>query len=68
MNPVCVRCGKRPNELQEYISAAGEYNMTPDAYVMEQEGTFNPTNGHFVCTPCYVAIGCPTRSGGWKAP
>ena len=68
MQPVCVRCGMHPGQLQEYISAAGEYSMTPDAYVMENEGTFNPINGHFLCTPCYVAEGCPSTRDGWKAP
>ena len=32
--------------------------------------TYNPQNGHFTCTECYVAMGCPSGPLGkwWKAP
>lgn len=32
------------------------------------DGTYNWETNQFCCTPCYVALGMPTRSGGgWKA-
>ncbi len=65
---ICFRCKKRPDELEEYIEAASYEDMSPDAYVRSEEGTFNPHNGHFCCTDCYVAIGAPSSQSGWVAP
>jgi hypothetical protein len=56
---VCVCCKKSPAELEEYVEAAKDEGVTPDAYVLDQEGTLNTRNGHFWCTACYVNIGMP---------
>jgi hypothetical protein len=66
--PVCSGCGKKPDELVEYIEAASEAGMTPEAYVRAEEGTYNPSNGHFLCTPCYCDAGMPSSPTGWVAP
>lgn len=63
----CAGCGKRPHELPEYLEPAKEENITPAEYVRLEEGTFNPENGHFLCTPCYVAAGQPSSPNGWRA-
>lgn len=58
----CIICKKMPNEIAEYVRAAKEWwlqPMTPEQYVIEEEGTYNPANGHFYCTGCYVAVGMP---------
>lgn len=69
MVPICIGCNKRPEDIEEYVEAAGEYRITPSEYVRREEGTYNSENGHFTCTDCYVAIGMPTRPGkGWIAP
>lgn len=68
-NPVCFRCGQSPGRMDEYVGPAAEEGMDVDAYVREEEGTYNPKTNTFACTPCYVAIGAPTAPGeGWKAP
>jgi hypothetical protein len=41
---ICVGCGKRPDELAEYVSAASEAHsgvadMTAGDYVWQEEGT-----------------------------
>lgn len=66
--PICFRCGKPPDEIEEYIVAARENGMTPIQYVELEEGTYNRANGHFCCTECYIAIGEPTAPRGWLAP
>jgi len=67
--PMCSGCGKKPNQLQEYIDAGLQNRCTPDYYVVTDEGTYNRENGHFLCTECYLKAGCPTKPGGqWKAP
>jgi hypothetical protein len=43
-------------------------SMTPEQVVREQEGTFNPRNGHFLCTDCYIKAGMPSSPVGWHAP
>lgn len=65
----CFRCGKRPAEIQEYVESAEFDEVTPEAFVEECEGTYNPNTGYFCCTDCYIAIGCPSAPGrGWRAP
>jgi hypothetical protein len=66
-SPVCARCRKTPDELDEYIVAAADYKITPDLYVKGFEGTYNRKNGLFLCTPCYLMVGAPSAPGeGWK--
>lgn len=67
--PVCIGCNRTPSQIEEYIEAAAEDGMSPDAYVRSEEGTYNPANGHFACTLCYVKMGMPSAPGpGWRAP
>lgn len=60
LNPRCIGCGKRPDQLPEYIELAETegYESPADA-VRGEEGTFNPGNGHFYCTSCYILAGAP---------
>ena len=68
MRPICTGCNRHPDEIEEYVEAAGDA-LTPDEYVVEEEGTYNPRNGHFLCTHCYIEAGMPTAPGpGWRAP
>ena len=66
--PLCTGCKKRPAEIQEYVDIAREEGMTPNEFVRQEEGTYNPRNGHFLCTSCYIAAGQPSTSRGWQAP
>lgn len=67
--PTCIGCGKHPGELSEYVHQSEVEGMTPDDFVRELEGTYNPETGRFACTECYIAMGMPTAPGrGWKAP
>ena len=79
--PICNGCGKKPSEIHEYIIAVKEQEMyelsegfldikqqTPEEYVRRNEGTYNHTNGHFLCTSCYIEAGMPSNPWGWKAP
>lgn len=66
---ICVGCNKKPNELPEYSDAMTESGLSNDDYVWKEEGTLNMTNGHFLCTPCYIKAGMPSaRFGRWFAP
>ena len=56
----CICCGKSPNVIDEYIFASQEENENPIDWVVKNEGTFNPINGHFYCTECYVVEGMPS--------
>ena len=57
--PICVRCHKRPEELPEYVDAARDEETDPVSYTQLNEGTYNPVNGYFYCTECYVNAGMP---------
>lgn len=45
--------------------------VTPEmraAYVEQEEGTYNPKNGHFLCDKCYIKAGMPSAPNGWRCP
>ena len=68
--PICIGCGKRPDEIEEYVDGALNYGrkITPDEYVRREEGTYNPANGRFACTDCYFKMGMPSSPRGWVVP
>jgi hypothetical protein len=66
--PICTGCNKKPDEIEEYKEAVAGSKTTPDEYVRTEEGTYNPQNGHFLCTDCYIAAGMPASPRGWVAP
>lgn len=55
----CKVCGKYPHEIDEYVCYAKQTNMTPEEFVQQEEGTYNPETELFYCTECYVKIGMP---------
>ena len=67
---ISTGCNKTADELPEYIEAATENEMTVEQYVREEEGTYNPANGHFLCTDCYIKAGMPSlpHPKKWIAP
>ena len=57
LRPVCVGCGRRPDQIPEYVQAAQDPECiyrTAETYVIGEEGTLNMDNGHFWCTECYI--------------
>ncbi len=70
MIPLCIGCDKHPDQIEEFIEAAKEEYITADEYVRTEEGTYNPANGHFLCTDCYIDAGMPSRDypSKWIAP
>lgn len=78
-DPICIGCARRPYELDEYRDAIEDPEdpdqdpVTDDdvrAYAILNEGTYNPKNGHFLCSPCYIANGMPSKPapGRWVCP
>ncbi|MGL5713350.1 MAG: hypothetical protein ACRCX2_10055 [Paraclostridium sp.] len=57
--PTCKHCGKKANEIREYIDMAKEDKMPISQYIREGEGTYNPLTNKFYCTDCYIDLGCP---------
>lgn len=79
--PYCFRCGKPASSFGEYRTAVSEGVEFADeaelrihvvAYVLRDEGTYNPATNRFACDECYIAIGMPAGEPGdaygWKAP
>lgn len=52
--PRCNGCGKTPEELSCYTFLAAEAGITPAEYMRQEEGTYNPANGHFLCDDCFL--------------
>jgi hypothetical protein len=55
--------GVRPNDEQIEIT-----NEIVNRWIYENEGTLNTSNGHFLCTDCYIKAGQPSSPNGWRAP
>lgn len=55
----CKVCNKKADEISEYVGMGKAENMSPEAFVKKYEGTYNPEKGQFICTDCYIKIGCP---------
>jgi hypothetical protein len=62
----CPYCDKQPHELEEYVHAAGD-DMTPEAYVQSEEGTYHHKTQLFCCTSCYIRIGMPLKERLYEA-
>lgn len=60
IKPLCTGCNKRPGQIPEFADIAKDEGMEPDQYVREEEGTYNPASGHFLCTHCYIVAGMPS--------
>lgn len=75
-DPICVGCAKRPHEIEGYrIATMTDPDDKPTdeqikQYVLEEEGTLNTRNGHFLCDKCYIKNGQPSRSfpDRWVCP
>lgn len=65
---LCIGCNKTPEQIEEYWPEFTGEEMNAEDYVWDQEGTLNRANGHFMCTPCYIAAGQPSGPQGWVAP
>ena len=78
LEPYDPSCKKFAKDITSYdASIAGEYELdsledvTPEMrerFVRNEEGTYNPVNGHFLCDSCYIKVGCPSSPTGWKCP
>lgn len=66
--PFCIGCHKIPEEIDEYSKVFTKSRHSPSEYVKREEGTYNRTNGHFLCTHDYLRAGAPSSPNGWKAP
>lgn len=64
----CFNCNRTPEQAGEYGPEQTGENIEPLEFVIQNEGTFNHTNGHFCCTKCYIEIGMPSNPWGWHAP
>lgn len=64
-------CNRAPSQIDECVDHAADIGLTPDDWVRQNEGTYNPHNGHFACTECYIKIGMPANpypQNNWVAP
>lgn len=74
-DPICIGCARRPHEIPDYVFIVQEApdNPTPSddevrRYVIENEGTYNRRNGHFLCDEDYIRNGMPSGDRGWVCP
>jgi hypothetical protein len=66
-DPMCERYAENMTDYDSFIPGT----ISPqkrEIYVIQEEGTYNKTNGHFLCDTCYIKAGMPTKPYGWKCP
>lgn len=80
MTPYDPMCGRYASDMKaldySWANSQEELDSVPVeqrgerrvAYILKEEGTLNPTNGHFLCDRCYIAAGMPTAPNGWVCP
>lgn len=56
----CKVCGRKPDEINEYITSAKYEGCTPEEYVKSTEGTYDRKTNKFYCTECYIKVGMPS--------
>jgi hypothetical protein len=73
IRPYDPRCNRFGGEITEYDDLIVDFGQvvtaeTREDFIRNNDGTYNPMNGHFACTECYIAIGAPSSPSGWKCP
>lgn len=62
--PSCIGCGKKASELTDVQYMAKVNQMTPTAYVQQEEGTYDMfIPNKFFCDACYITNGMPNHNG-----
>ena len=64
----CVVCGKKVEDILIYRLMAEEEGLTPEEFVINNEGTYNREKDIFCCDGCYIKIGMPLGKAklSWK--
>lgn len=57
-----------PNTAKAAALEPGGIAKFREDYIRDEEGTYNPANGHFLCDSCYIAAGQPSSRKGWVCP
>jgi hypothetical protein len=68
IRPFCTGCQRHPEAIPDIVILAKMDEMTPSAWVIAEEGTLNPDNGHFLCNECYIRAGMPAGGDGYGGP
>jgi hypothetical protein len=71
IQPICIGCNKQPKYLDDFADWKDEGYNSADDMCRQEEGTYNRSNGHFLCTPCYIRAGMPANphpGPNWIAP
>lgn len=53
--PYCPDCKRSCVDIPEVLFFANEEGISPESWIRSEEGTYNPTNEHFLCDTCFIA-------------
>jgi hypothetical protein len=67
-DPMCGRYACDMEELDAYVDPG--FHRDREDYIKQEEGTYNKSNGHFLCDSCYIRAGMPVGDNGsrWVCP
>jgi hypothetical protein len=67
-------CGRRAADMDDYDSFIDREDLSKPAtpeqrvdYVLNEEGTYDPASGQFLCDSCYIKAGQPSGRTRWTA-
>jgi hypothetical protein len=60
--PYCPGCQRQAYAIESIQHFALLNETTAEEFVRQEEGTYNPSNEHFLCDDCFIRI--ETASGG----
>jgi len=76
-DPMCKRYARDMDELDKtWAESQEDFDSVPESerpetrasFVIQEDGTYNPSNGHFLCNDCYIKAGMPSGPSGWICP
>lgn len=83
-DPMCKRLAADIEDLDSFVyDSYGDYEdvlaegggpnnetmrRAREDYIVEEEGTYNPETGHYLCDSCYIKAGQPTGADGRGGP
>lgn len=54
--PFCPACQRQAHEIPDVKMFAKENGLTPEEFVRQEEGTYNPSSEHFLCDRCFIVV------------
>lgn len=52
--PLCPACGRQAADIPDVVMFGKENGLSPEEFVRQEDGTYNPASEHFLCDTCFI--------------